>query len=284
MSEYLGSYYVRNGRLQTCNDFDASFLKLSSYIYEVFRVIDSIPLFLEDHIERLVFSARLTGHALPWSVEQIKAQVKLLIQANDVQNANLKIVYLPHLHPVKHGFIMYVTPHQYPSLQQYHHGVAAALFKGVRDNPNAKVMDVDLRKQTSTVQNVEDVYETLLVNSTGCITEGSRSNIFFVAGDVLVTPPLEDVLPGVTRKHIIECCREKDIPVVEEKVCVDRLKDIDGAFISGTSRRVLPLSRIDQFVFDPGHKLIREVQHAFNNRVTAYLLLAGLENLKAGKA
>lgn len=272
MSECLGNYYIRNGCLEACSGFRAAILNQSSYIYEVFRVIGGIPLFLEDHVERLSNSAQLTNHSLPWSYDDLEILVRMLIQANDMENGNLKIVFQPEAPSHEAGFLVYITEHQYPSLQQYKDGVAAMLFEGVRDNPNAKVMDVALRKQTNEVKNKEHVYETLLVDVGGYITEGSRSNVFFIHKDMVVTPPLGDVLPGITRKHIIECCRDLHIKLAEEKVHVTQLDQIDAAFISGTSRRVLPLNRINQYVLHPGHQLTRIIQHAFNNRITAYLL------------
>jgi branched-chain amino acid aminotransferase len=293
MAENIGSLFVHNGLLRDSADFDDGFLAYPSYIYEVFRVIDGIPLFLEDHCDRLAQTAALTGFELPFSCYDIDKQVHELIRANVLGIGNLKIVYLPDdfnsisekndgisdilPHPGRGAFMIYIIEHQYPSVAQFRDGVQVVLFRGIRENPNAKVMDVALRRQTNEVKARDEAYETLLVDAQDCITEGSRSNVFFVIGDNVITPPLADVLPGITRKHIIACCRDKQIPFAEEKMPIERLKDIDAAFLSGTSRKVLPIHHIDQRPLDPANEVIRNIQHAFNNRVTVYLLRTSLE-------
>lgn len=283
---------MHNGLLKSSAGFDDSFLSEPSYVYEVFRVINSIPLFIGDHLERLSHTARLMQLELPVSLHDIELQVKELIRANRLENGNMKIVFLDggsRSIPRKKttgkadadvtagfDFMIFVVAHQYPTLAQFSEGVPVVLFEGVRHNPNAKVMDVSLRSETNRVKQQEDAYETLLVDAEGCITEGSRSNVFFIIGDRVVTPPLSDVLPGITRKHIFECCRNKQIPLAEEKMPVSRLDEVDAVFISGTSRKVLPVNRIGHKAFNARHQLIRDILHAFNNHVTVYLLKAEL--------
>ncbi len=277
MTECLGIYYMRNGVLTSCSDFDGVLLSHPTYIYEVFRVIGGIPLFLEDHLDRLLRSVSLTGQAMTWLCSDIVTHVTWLIDANSMKDGNIKLVFHPATVDREAVLLIYITEHQYPTQQQYKDGVEVVLFEGVRDNPNAKVMDVALRRQTNEVKSSESVYETLLVDDWGYITEGSRSNVFFIIGDVVITPPVGDVLPGITRKHIIGCCRDMGVTVREEKVHLSRLATFDAIFISGTSRRVLPVNRINDQIFDPGHRLTRDIQHAFNNKLTVYLLRAELK-------
>ena len=276
MSECHGACYISNGELVDCHGFDKVFLSHSTYIYEVFRVMWGIPLFLEDHLERLFQSVQLTGNSFPWTLSDLERQVMVLIETNSLKVGNLKFVFRQAGAGEKDILLLYVTEHKYPTQQQFDEGVAVVLFDGIRSNPNAKVMDVVLRQQTNEVKVSKHVYETLLVDAEGYITEGSRSNVFFIAGDAVITPPLDYVLPGITRKHIIECCRNMRLTVREERVHMSRLKEFDAAFISGTSRRVLPLNQIDNHTFDARHKLIRQIQHDFNNKITVYLLRAGL--------
>jgi branched-chain amino acid aminotransferase len=280
MSECLGSYYISNGKLADCDDFYKVFQPHPTYIYEVFRVMGGIPLFLEDHLERLLQSANLTGYFFPWNPFDLEKQVTELINANGLKVGNIKFVFCPGTTGGEPLLLLYITEHQYPTQCQFDEGVGVVLFEGIRDNPNAKIMDVALRQQTNKVRISENVYEALLVDNEGYITEGSRSNVFFITGDVVFTPPTDEVLPGITRKHIIECCHEKGIPIREERVNISTLEEFDAAFISGTSRRVLPINQINTISFDPRHQLIRQIQHAFNNKVTVYLLHARMNRLK----
>jgi branched-chain amino acid aminotransferase len=275
MRECLGKLFINNGNLTDTSAFDDSFLKNPHYIYEVFRVIDGVALFLEDHLDRLKKTCDLSEHCHGFSYDDIYGQVYEVIKANNFSFGNLKMVLYSNDRKNSH-FLIYITEHQYPTPQQFEKGIPVALFKGIRNNPNAKVMDVKLRNATNMMKQEMEVYETLLVDDQGCITEGSRSNVFFIRHGKIITPPLQDVLPGITRKHIIEVCRSLSLPLTEEKVPARSIVVMEAVFISGTSRKVLPVNRIDDIEFDANHPVTRQIQNAFNHVVEKYIL----ENLQ----
>ncbi|MEE4177839.1 MAG: aminotransferase class IV [Bacteroides sp.] len=277
MAECLGKYFLRNGQLLEATSFACDFLSKPHYVYEVFRVIEGIPLFIDDHQERLRQTVKLSGLSVDIVPGDFINQVKKLIDANQLNEGNIKVVVLPDEGDEVGAFLIYVMEHQYPSDEQFEHGVALALHQGIRNNPNAKVMDVGLRSDTNAIKQEQQVYETLLVDEQGCITEGSRSNVFFVCGDELITPPIEDVLPGVTRKHVVKLCRDLNIPLKEQKVPESSLAEKDGVFITGTSRKVLPAFRIDEWLYPPDLPMIRKLQAAFNHEVEEYLRRARLQ-------
>ncbi|MBW6498183.1 MAG: aminotransferase class IV [Bacteroidales bacterium] len=271
MTECLGKFYMKNGQLLETTFFDESFLSKPHYIYEVFRVIDGLPLFIEDHKERLKQTVELSGFPAELIPADFEKQVASLIHANELQEGNIKVVVLPAENDRELAFMIYIMEHQYPSASEFENGVELALHYGLRGNPNAKVMDVELRSNTNQIKKKQQVYETLLVDQDHCITEGSRSNVFFVRGEELITPPLADVLPGITRKHVMKLCQELAIPLREEKVSENSLGQMDAVFITGTSRKVLPACRIDEWLYPPDYPLVRKLQAAFNREVENYL-------------
>ncbi len=277
MGECIGTVYCLDGRLENCDGFSLHYQEGPGSVYEVIRVMDGIPLFLEDHLGRLEESTRITKTVVPCSLPLIRRSIIRLIEANRLRNGNVKVV-------CQHGetgrqLFVYITPHQYPGPEQYKNGIPVALFRGARELPNAKQINPGLRNEVNRIREAEGVHEVLLVDQHSCITEGSRSNVFFIRDGVVLTPPVCDVLPGITRKHVIECCQTRGIPFREEKIPSDALPGMEAAFLSGTSRRVLPVNRIDHQKFDAGHPLLREIQHAFNNLVTVYLLSAKLAEM-----
>jgi len=271
MRECLDNLFIHNGKITETSAFDDSFLKNPHYIYEVFRVIDGIALFLEDHLNRLKETCNLSEHCPGFSSGDIYRQVYEVIKANNFSFGNMKMVLYNDDQGNNH-FLIYITSHQYPTPRQFENGVPVALFRGIRANPNAKVMDVRLRNATNLVKEEMEVYETLLVDDEGCITEGSRSNVFFIRNGKVITPPLQDVLPGITRKHIIEVCRNLSLPMVEEKVPARSIVVMEAVFISGTSRKVLPVNRIDNIEFDAHHPVTRQIRNAFNDVVEKYII------------
>ncbi|MFW5725214.1 MAG: aminotransferase class IV [Bacteroidota bacterium] len=270
MEECKGSFYLHNGHLTPVDQFDPSFLSLTHYIYEVFRVIEGKALFLEDHLQRLHETCRLSKECSGFDISELYQQTYTLLRANNMQTGNVKIVlYRSVLKETQ--LLIYTTVHEYPTAEQYKNGVTLSLFKGTRINPNAKVMDVKLRNATNLMKQQKDVYETLLVDKDNCITEGSRSNVFFIRAGKVITPPLEDVLPGITRKYIIEVCQALKLQVTEEKVPARSLVVMEALFISGTSRKVLPVKGVDDLTYDPSHPILLQIRKAFDDRIARYL-------------
>src|SRR5512145_1873043 len=115
MSECLGRFYLINNKLEPTVSFSDEFLSRAEYLYEVFRVIDGIALFINDHLNRFSQTLRLTGNQLPSHFEQMEQDIKKLIQSNHFTTGNIKIVFLPE----DNGSLMaYITHHQYPTIQE----------------------------------------------------------------------------------------------------------------------------------------------------------------------
>jgi branched-chain amino acid aminotransferase len=198
------------------------------------------------------------------------ANIHQLIQANPDGSGNIKI-FIKSLNDGPLIRLLYFNPHQYPTAEQFQNGVSVILFNAIRQNPNAKVMDVLLRNETEKAKSEEDAYEVLLVDKNGNITEGSRSNVFFIKKDQLITPPVQNVLEGVTRKHIIKLCIENQIPVSEQIAHQQVLEEMEAVFITGTSRRVLPVSGIGNQAYNVSHPFIKKLQQLFENHVQQYI-------------
>lgn len=268
MSECLGRFYLINNKLEPTVSFSDQFLSRAEYLYEVFRVINGIALFINDHINRFSQTLRLTGNQLPSHFEQLEQDIKKLIQSNHLTTGNIKIVFLPE---DKGSLMAYITPHQYPTIQEETYGIEVSLMNAIRHNPNAKIMDTHLRVDANTMKQQQNVYETLLVNVEGFITEGSRSNVFFIKGDELITPPLEQVLPGITRMNIIKLSGMLSVNLTEQYVHTSGLKDMDALFISGTSRKVLPVNKVDTIHFNVNNPLLQKIRKGFDAYIESYI-------------
>ena len=90
-----------------------------------------------------------------------------------------------------------------------------------------------------------------------------RTNIFLIKDDKLVTAPEKVVLSGITRKYILEICRESNIPVEFRCINAEDLGDYESVFMSGTSPVVLPFFRIGDTPFNINHELIPFLRKLF---------------------
>ena len=88
--------------------------------------------------------------------------------------------------------------------------------------------------------------EALLLDVHGYVAEGSGENFFIVRDGVVKTPPLNSVLPGITRDSVIQLARELGIPVVEQMIPREMLYIADEAFFTGTAAEVTPIRSVDK--------------------------------------
>lgn len=233
-------------------------------IYEVLRVENGIPLFLEDHLERFYNSAQLAGKSIRFSEIQINTFLKNLIEKNEVAIGNVLISCKINL---KVFFIL----HNYPTTEMYRNGVTCGILKAERENPNAKVFQTSVRQRADQMLAENGFYEVLLADHFDHITEGSRSNVFFISGNELVTSPGGKVLLGITRQKTIQLAHDLNIPVIERDLNFSELKHFDAAFITGTSPKILPIKKIDGFTFNHQNKIVRQLMKSYDDLIAGYL-------------
>ncbi len=238
-------------------------------IYEVFRVNDGKPLFLSDHLARLKKSADIVGLSLWFSEEEIKKKIAELIEKEHKKNGNIKLIFSKEGEKNENQEVYELSyiPHSYPTELQYIDGVKAALLNAERQKPNAKVLNTTTRQKADKILAESDIYEVLLVNNKGFITEGSRSNVFFIKNKTVFTSPIETVLPGITRKKVFELCFKNKIEIQEKAVSVLDLENYSSAFISGTSPQILPIKSIDEHFFDVNQFILRQLMNLFKELV-----------------
>jgi len=269
--EIIEKYSICNGNVINNDIEDINNNTSSEIVYEVIRVIDGVPLFLEEHMERLLKSSHMIDINLSCLVDKITSDIKKLIDINNKPNKNIKI----QVYANKEGNINYslfFIKSSYPDAELYKKGIAAILYKAMRKNPNAKVQNSLLREEINKELQKSNAYEALLVNEQDCITEGSKSNVFFVKNGMLYTSEKKDVLLGVTRSRIIELAKNLDINVVEKPIHKSFLNECDGLFITGTSPKVLPISRVDEILYDsPNNEVILRLMEAYDSLIENYI-------------
>jgi len=272
MAEAINSYFIINEERKGTELFNDNLTKDGKSLYEVIRVINGVPLFLENHLDRLYNSAKITNLKIGYGLEEIDCVIRKLINYNDVHNGNVKIVFNYKENGEFNNFLAYFINHSYPTIEQYENGVPVIFYHGERSNPNAKVINLSFREQVDREIKKNNVYEAILVDRDGNITEGSKSNIFMVQGNEVLTAPMEAVLPGITRQAIIDLCIDLGLKVSEKKINFNNIQQIDGLFISGTSPKVLPINKIDETNFrSSSNKVILSIMEAYNSNIENYV-------------
>lgn len=248
MNECYGKKFILNGNLQPSEMFDNSLVYEGDSVYEVLRMIKGAPIFFPDHMERLAMSAKLQKKEVLADIPTLRKDIISLTRSDKKRETNLKIVF--NYNNGATNYLLYFIEPIYPSEAQYQNGVKGILFFAERKDPESKVINHKLRSSIYHKLIVESGYEAILVNENNLITEGSRSNIFFLKGETLVTAPDNVILNGITRKHILEICAENKIKVEFACVNVEELKQYEAVFMTGTSPMVLPFCCIDNNFFN----------------------------------
>ncbi|MBK5240367.1 aminotransferase class IV [Clostridium sp.] len=272
MEKCTNSYFLFGEEIKNSGEFDSYYKSEGKTLYEVIRVSDGIPVFLMEHLDRLENSANIMRYSLHITRDEIIDGIIKLIDKNSAQNENLKLIINYDPRDEKSGnntfserFLAYFIPHDYPSLEQYEEGVKTITYQVERENPNAKVINNKFREKVDQKIKSGKVYEAILVDNHGFITEGSKSNIFMIKGSTVVTSKGLKVLPGITRQFIIKVCKNLNIDFREDDIHESHLKGLTGLFISGTSPKVLPIKSVDEFSFNSSkNSIINSIMVGFD--------------------
>lgn len=212
-------------------------------VYESLKVLRGTALFVSEHLDRLFDSARILELSHPFSREEIGESIDALVAKDELTEATIKLLVVGGEEPL---YIVYSTSlPTYPD-EYYLRGARAITYAGERIMPRAKSNCLLLNYMASREASRRDALEALLVDRHGKATEGTRSNLFAVRDGELITAE-EDVLYGVTRKHILEIAEEQGLPVRFEKIDADGLRAgaYSELFISSTSMGALPIGVLD---------------------------------------
>lgn len=259
----IHDYFIHQHQLKPISEFVPQ--KNEGGIYEVLRVVNGVPLFFEEHLERLHVSAQLSGIKVEYVSDRIKELLNNLISANKVETGNILI-------SVKENFKAFFITHVYPGDELYQSGVECGILHAERVKPNAKVFQTNVRLMADELMKTNNLYEVMLVDHLGRITEGSRSNLFFIKDEKIITPPGNEVLLGITRTKAIEVGIDLGFKVAEEDVYLKDLNENESAFITGTSPKILPVKRIGHIEFNPQNKILQHLISGYNQLIEAYVV------------
>ena len=111
--------------------------------------------------------------------------------------------------------------------------------------------------------------EALLLDHEGNVAEGAVENFFIVKDEVIITPKLGNILPGITRDSIVRIARDLQFVVRETTVSLEDVYNADEAFLTGTATETMPIASIDHKQFLSYRPITNKIMDAFTDVVTA---------------
>ncbi len=246
-----------------------------------YRTANGAAIFrLDEHLERLMFSARVYRMESPFTREQIRAACLEAVARNELGDCYLRpLIYrgYENLGVNPYGCPVDVCVAAFPwggylGEDALTRGVAVKVSSWTRIAPNtlpamAKASANYMNSQLMKMEALVDGYaEALALDASGFVSEGSGQNVFAVIRGELVTPPLaSSVLAGITRDTVITLARDLGLAVREEVMPREILYAAEELFYSGTAVEISPIASVDRIPVGNGERgpVTKRLQDAF---------------------
>ena len=252
-------------------------LHYASCVFEGERVYEGEIFKLEEHTERLFYSAKRMGMKIPFNQNKINEACKSIVNIQKVQNGYVRPVIwrgseMMAVSAQKNKIHVAIATWEWgsyfdPKLKL--NGIHLNISSWRRPNPNSVPWDTKaaglymictLSKHEAESKGFSD---SLMLDHEGNIAEATGANIFFKnEGGELHTPIPDSFLDGITRREVIKIAKSKGIKVVERKIKPQEMKNFVGCFLTGTAAEITPVSKIDSYEFKVC-KLIADLNESY---------------------
>lgn len=250
--------------------FDHGFL-YGEGVYETLRTYNGQPFLFDRHMRRLRNSSGMLTMTVPISDVQLDVRCRETMRAAGLGDGAASEAYIrvlvtrgvgelsydPAACPVP-TIVIIVKPQVDPPREAFERGVTVALVSIVRNHPgtvNPLIKSNNLLNNALAMQEAarRGGFEGVMRNYRGELAECTQSNLFVVKNGVALTPPLDaGLLAGITREFLFEVGRDIGIPVREAVLKDADLFGADEAFLTSTTREVVPIVRVDDSTIGDG--------------------------------
>ena len=239
-------------------------LHYASCVFEGERVYDGKIFKLEEHTERLFYSAKRMGINVPYSKSDINEACKSIVNIQKVQNGYVRPLIwrgseIMAISAQKNKIHVAIATWDWgsyfdPKLKL--NGIKLNISNWRRPAPNTIPWDTKasglymictLSKHEAEAKGFTD---SLMLDHEGNIAEATGANIFFKTNSgELHTPVPDSFLDGITRREVIKIAKSKGVKTIERKIKPEEMKNFVGCFLTGTAAEVTPVSQISEYSF-----------------------------------
>ena len=252
---------------------DRGFL-LADGVYEVIKYYNGKAFRYPDHLERLNRSLKEISIDYK-AVDQLEQVFEELIERNDMQGKDLG-VYLQisrgaakrsHHFPENINPTVYAYPYLLPSAKEkLEHGIKVITHEDIRWH-RCDIKSVSLLPNVLLNNKAHDegAGECVMIRD-GFVTEATHSSLIAIKDGKVVTRPLSNlILPGITRKVVLEICQKEGIEVEEKLFTKEELLEMDEIFVAGTGSEICPVVEVDEQLIGDGNpgEITRLIQEKF---------------------
>ena len=256
-------------------------LHYASCVFEGERVYDGEIFKLEEHTDRLFYSAKRMGIVIPYSPKEINTASKEIVTAQKIKDGYVRPIIwrgseMMAISAQKNKIHVAIASWEWgsyfdPNLKLK--GIKLNISSWRRPAPNSIPWDTKaaglymictLSKHEAESKGYTD---SLMLDHEGNVAEATGANIFFKdKSGSLHTPTPDSFLDGITRRCIIAIAKSKGIKTVERKIKPEEMSNFVGCFLTGTAAEVTPVSQINEFKFEVCN-LIQDLSKSYQNLV-----------------
>lgn len=241
-------YISVNGELKQANSLSISASDLAIQrgygIFDFLVTVNGNPIFLEDHLLRFYSSAQSMHLPVPVNQKELIGAIGQLMEKNQLPNSGIRLTLTGGNSPDGYSIgnpnlIISQSPFNYPN-QIFENGVKLITHEHQRQLPFIKTIDylkAIYLQPAIKAAGADDV----LYFFNGLVTECPRANFFMVTEQKEVLTPKENILHGVTRKHLL---KQKGYTIREANITIEMLASAKEAFISSSTKNILPVTSI----------------------------------------
>ncbi|MEW6251307.1 MAG: aminotransferase class IV [Planctomycetota bacterium] len=233
--------------------FDSGFMQ-GIGLFETMRAYGPRVFRLEQHVGRLINSARTLGWTVIPDAGQLVQNVRQVVQATGSDARVRLTVTTGSLHAAASDqpqltIVATAAPGERHPDELYQKGVTVIISRQ-RQHPDDplvghKTTSYFARLAALRAAHAQSAFEALWLTPDDCVAEGSIANVFAVRDEQLLTPPLDTpVLPGITRAVVMDLAVELDIPVREQRLTLGDLRASEELFLTNSMVEIMPVVRI----------------------------------------
>ena len=240
-------------------------------VFDFFRLVRNQPLHLEDHLNRFFNSALEMRLPVPKTREEIKQLIHELIWENELPDSGIRIQLTGGEFADGSDFnapslIISQLAFPFPTQSMRDNGMHLLLHAHQRQLPQVKSTDymMSIWLQPLLKENQADDF---LYHNNGIITECPRSNFFMVSPEGKIVTPANNILKGITRMKVLMLASNY-FQVEERDIHIDELQAATEAFITSTTKQIIPVTRINGK--EVGNGQVGEVTKKLTTELRAY--------------
>lgn len=229
-------------------------------LFDYLKTLNKIPIFIDDHLERFYFSAAQLGLPVLLDKSQLESVIHELINRNGIPDSGIKLTLTGgYSHDgytiAKPNLIIAQHPLQLLTPDMVDKGIKLITWQHQRQLPQVKTIDYLMAIWLQPLIKQKGADDVLyFFNDVVC--ECPRANFFIITKEDRLVTPAQNILKGITRKKILHHAKTWRLKVEERDINIGELKTAKSAFICSTTKAILPVTQIDNIVFDESGKEI----------------------------